>query len=117
MDKQEIIKLLQTKGDERTALLKRAREKKEEVVGNKVYFRGLIEFSNICSKDCLYCGIRKGNENVLRYEATDDEVLEACRFAWENKFASVVLQSGEISSPAFVKRVEKLLKEIKKFSG
>ncbi|MDX1286264.1 MAG: [FeFe] hydrogenase H-cluster radical SAM maturase HydE, partial [Draconibacterium sp.] len=69
MEKQEIIRLLKTKGEERTELLKRAKEVKEKVVGKKVYFRGLVEFSNICSKDCLYCGIRKGNENVFRYDA------------------------------------------------
>ena len=109
--------MLQSKGDERTELLKRAKAKKEEVVGNKVYFRGLIEFSNICAKECLYCGIRKGNDNVIRYEARDEEVLDACRFAYENRFASVVLQSGEITSPAFVQRIDNLLQEIKKLSN
>jgi biotin synthase len=76
-----------------------------------------VEFSNVCSKDCLYCGIRKGNNNVIRYEAKDEEILDACRFAWKNRFASVVLQSGELSSPAFVKRVEGLLKKIKQLSN
>ena len=117
MERQEIIQLLKLKGTERTALLQRAREVKINEVGNKVYFRGLIEFSNVCSKDCLYCGIRKGNEKVLRYDAKDDEILNACRFAWENRFASVVLQSGELSSPAFVKRVDDLLKKIKQLSN
>ncbi|MCK5730357.1 MAG: [FeFe] hydrogenase H-cluster radical SAM maturase HydE, partial [Draconibacterium sp.] len=117
MEKREIIRLLQTKGEERTQLLKRSREVKDQSVGNKVYFRGLIEFSNICSKDCLYCGIRNSNTNVVRYEATDNEILEACQFAWENSFASVVLQSGEISSPAFIKRVDNLLKKIKQLSN
>ncbi len=86
-------------------------------VGNKVYFRGLIEFSNICAKNCLYCGIRKGNEKVIRYNVSDEEILESCRFAWENRFASVVLQSGELSAPAFVKRVDDLLKKIKQISN
>ncbi len=117
LDKKEIIRLLKTKGEERTQLLKKSREIKEKVVGNKVFFRGLIEFSNICSKDCLYCGIRKGNKQVIRYDAKDEEILEACNFAWENQFASVVLQSGEISSPAFVYRIENLLRKIKKLSN
>lgn len=77
----------------------------------------MIEFSNICSKDCFYCGIRKSNKRVVRYEATDEEILTACRFAWENRFGSVVLQSGERSSPRFVDRVERLVREIKRFSG
>ncbi|WP_163322080.1 [FeFe] hydrogenase H-cluster radical SAM maturase HydE [Draconibacterium mangrovi] len=117
MDKQEIIQLLKTTGEERTALLKRAQEVKVKEIGNKVYFRGLVEFSNICAKDCLYCGIRKGNDKVLRYDVSDDEILESCRFAWENRFASVVLQSGELSSPAFIKRVDDLLKKIKQISN
>jgi biotin synthase len=82
-----------------------------------VYFRGLIEFSNKCGKDCLYCGIRKSNNKVVRYEATDGEILEACRFAWLNRFGSVVLQSGEISSPAFVKRIDLLLQKINELSN
>jgi len=115
--KEDIVELLQGKGDDRTVLLKHAQKAKEEVVGKKVFFRGLVEFSNICSKDCLYCGIRKSNKKVVRYNATDDEILAACRFAWENRFGSVVLQSGEIASPAFIKRVDNLLKKIKKFSN
>jgi len=117
LDKQEIIRLLQPKGEERTRLLKKSREVKEKTVGNKVYFRGLIEFSNICSKDCYYCGIRKSNDSVIRYDSTDKEILDACQFAWENRFASVVLQSGEISSSVFIKRIDNLLKKIKQLSN
>ncbi len=113
----DLVFLLGLKGDERQAFLKRAAEVKKQEVGSTVYFRGLIEFSNICSKDCLYCGIRKSNEKVIRYNASDDEILESCRFAWENRFASVVLQSGELSSPAFVKRVDGLLRKIKRLSN
>lgn len=117
MDKYQIIELLKSSGEEQEELFRRAREIRDAVVGNKVYFRGLVEFSNICSKDCLYCGIRKGNDKVIRYEVTDGEVLDACRFAWENGFGSVVLQSGERSSPDFVRRVDRLLKGIKQLSN
>jgi biotin synthase len=113
----ELVQLLSAKGVERQLLFRRAQEVKLQTIGNKVYFRGLVEFSNICSKDCLYCGIRKSNEKVNRYEATDDEILEACRFAWQNRFGSVVLQSGEIASPAFVRRVDSLLLKIKEMSN
>ena len=115
--REEIRQLLQLEGEERKLLLRKAKQVKEETVGSKVYFRGLVEFSNICSKDCLYCGIRKSNKKVVRYNATDDEILAACRFAWENRFGSVVLQSGELDSPSFVKRVENLLKKIKQLSN
>lgn len=113
----DLVTLLLAEGDNRQLLFQRAQAVKLQTVGNKVYFRGLVEFSNICAKDCLYCGIRKSNEKVIRYEATDDEILEACRFAWENRFGSVVLQSGEVSSPAFVNRVDLLLRKIKELSG
>lgn len=117
MERSEIINLLGSTGIEKEKLFKQAREIRDRTVGNKVYFRGLVEFSNICAKNCLYCGIRKGNSNVVRYDLSDNEILDACRFAWENKFASVVLQSGELSSSSFVKRVDRLLKAIKTFSG
>ncbi len=77
----------------------------------------MIEFSNVCSKDCFYCGIRKSNSEVIRYTISDKEIFDACRFAWDNGFGSVVLQSGELSTPTFVKRVDHLLKEIKKLSN
>jgi biotin synthase len=114
---EDIIFLLKLKGDERTQLLKKSHEIKLTNVGNKVFFRGLIEFSNRCSKDCLYCGIRKSNKKVVRYNVSDDEILDACRFAWEKGFGSVVLQSGELTSKTFVTRVDRLLNQIKKFSN
>jgi biotin synthase len=114
---EDLVVLLSSEGREREVLFNKARELKESVVGKKVYFRGLIEFSNVCSKDCLYCGIRKSNKKVVRYNAADEEILEACRFAWENRFGSVVLQSGELESKAFVKRVDNLLKKIKQLSN
>ncbi len=115
--REELVLLLNSEGGERQQLFQQAQNIKLPAVGNKVYFRGLVEFSNICSKDCLYCGIRKSNEKVIRYEASDDEILEACRFAWINRFGSVVLQSGENSSPAFVQRINLLLRKIKETSN
>lgn len=115
--KEDLVALLQAEGNDRQLLFEAAYERKIQTIGNKVFFRGLVEFSNICSKDCLYCGIRKSNEKVVRYEASDEEILAACRFAWENLFGSVVLQSGELSSPAFVNRVDRLLRSIKQLSN
>ena len=63
----EISMLLQAEGADKTKLFEKSSQIKSQYVGNKVYFRGLIEFSNICSKDCLYCGIRKSNSEVERY--------------------------------------------------
>lgn len=117
MEKEEITALLKGNGFQQESLFERARKTKEENVTNKVFFRGLIEFSNICSKDCFYCGIRKSNEKVVRYNIPNHEILDACRFAWEKGFGSVVLQSGEVSSKEFVTRVDKLLQKIKQFSN
>ncbi len=113
----DLVQLLHSEGDECRLLFEKARETKESQVGKKIYLRGLVEFSNVCAKDCFYCGIRKSNENVIRYNATNEEILTACRFAWENRFGSVVLQSGELSSPAFIKRIDRLLKKIRQLSN
>lgn len=117
MEKSQIIELLQAEGAEQEELFRIAREIRDSLLGNIVYFRGLVEFSNVCAKDCYYCGIRRSNSSVVRYDIPDEEILEACRFAWSKGFGSVVLQSGELSSPAFVKRVDRLLREIKAFSN
>lgn len=115
--REEIVRLLQSEGEDRSLLLRISAEIKEKYIGRKVWFRGLIEFSNICSKDCLYCGIRKGNKNLERYNLSDDEILAAAKFAFDNNYGSLALQSGEIESAAFTKRVIKLLNQIKELSG
>ena len=112
----DLEQLLECEGEEIVLLFRKAVEIKESVIGKKVYFRGLIEFSNVCDKDCFYCGIRKSNQTVKRYNLNDNEILDAARFADENNFGSVVLQSGENSSPAFADRIENLIKEIKQLS-
>jgi biotin synthase len=115
--KEDIISLLQSEGEDRTLLFKKSAEIKEKYIGNKVWFRGLIEFSNICSKDCLYCGIRKGNTNLTRYNLSDEEILTAARFAYDNRYGSLALQSGELESPFITGRIENLLHKIKELSG
>lgn len=85
-------------------------------IGKKVSFRGLIEYSNICTKNCYYCGIRKGNTHSVRYVMKPREVYDAARFAWKASYGSIVLQSGERSDPAFVEEIENLVRGIKKLS-
>ncbi len=115
--KDDIVRLLKADGEEKKELFSKSTEVKQKYIGNKVWFRGLIEFSNICGKDCLYCGIRKGNKNLTRYNLSDDEILTAAQFAFDNNYGSIALQSGEIESPVFTKRVIKLLNNIKELSG
>jgi biotin synthase len=114
--RENIATLLRAEGPDGLLLLKRAGEQKLKTVGNKVYLRGLIELSNICEKDCFYCGIRKSNKKINRYNLSDEEVLKAARFAFQEKFGSIVIQSGEVTNEKFVARIEKLIILIKELS-
>jgi biotin synthase len=112
----ELIALLSLQGEDKVQLFAHAAGIKKEYVGNKVYFRGLVELSNICSKNCLYCGIRAGNKKPQRYMVTEEEVLEAAHFALDNGYGSMVLQSGERCDDRFVETVSGLLQKIKTLS-
>jgi biotin synthase len=111
--KEDLVKLLSANQDEQQAIFKKAHEIKKQFVGLKTYFRGLIELSNICGKNCFYCGIRSGNKKLTRYELSDDQVLESIKFAWKQKYASIVIQAGERSDIKFVKRIEQLVGKAK----
>ncbi len=65
------------------------------IYGNSVFIRGLIEISNICKNDCLYCGIRKSNSNCQRYRLCVEDILECCKEGYELGFRTFVLQGGE----------------------
>ncbi|MGB0975679.1 MAG: [FeFe] hydrogenase H-cluster radical SAM maturase HydE [Prolixibacteraceae bacterium] len=83
-------------------------------VGEKVFFRGLIEMSNRCVKDCYYCGIRRSNSDTHRYELSEQEVLSAVQVAFDQHYASVVIQAGERSNPSFIKKISSILSEVKR---
>jgi len=114
--RENIVTLLESEGEDRKLLFSESARTKERYIGNKVWFRGLIEFSNICGKNCLYCGIRQGNKNLERYNLTDKEILAAADFAYRNRYGSIALQSGEIESRSFTLRIESLLRRIKELS-
>jgi biotin synthase len=118
MTREKIIALLSIENAaDRQALFAQANALKKETIGNKVFLRGLIELSNLCAKNCFYCGIRGGNKKVKRYELTDAEVMQAVDFAWQNRYGSVVLQSGERQSARFTQRITALLKAIKQHTN
>ena len=81
--------------DDRAYAAELARGITTERFGNRVYFRGIIEFSNICKNDCYYCGIRKSNRSQTRYRLTREEILLCCREGWRLGYRTFVLQSGE----------------------
>ena len=84
--------------------------------GRAVYFRGIIEFSNICRCDCVYCGIRRSNSAVARYQLTRSEILDQACWSADHGFGSVVLQSGERQDPPFIEFVIDAVRAIKKAS-
>lgn len=96
LSKEDIIVLLETiTAEEREILYCKALKTKQAYYGDKVYLRGLIEFSNICRQDCLYCGIRASNTKVERYRLTPEEILACCDKGYELGYRTFVLQSGE----------------------
>ena len=97
-------------------LCKQAYKTKQKHVGRTVYFRGIIEFSNICVKDCLYCGIRSSNANVHRFAMSEEEILDTASRAYHMGYGSILLQSGERSDHKFINFVEQVIKSIKKIS-
>lgn len=72
-----------------------ARKRQKETFGNEVYTRGLIEISNYCKNDCIYCGIRRSNQNAERYRLSEEEILSCCENGYALGFRTFVLQGGE----------------------
>ena len=96
LSKEEWIFLLSNRDSETVAYAcEKAREISLQHYGNKVFARGLIEFSNFCKNNCFYCGIRAGNKKVVRYRLSKEEILACCKTGKELGFKTFVLQSGE----------------------
>lgn len=90
-----------------------ANQVRQEVYGNKIYVRGLIEFTNYCKNDCYYCGICKSNRNADRYRLMEEEILTCCENGYELGFRTFVLQGGE--DPYYTdERMESIIRKIKK---
>ena len=114
---EEIKNLLSAEGEEKKKLFDRALQVKLQHLDNHVHLRGLIEYSNICTKSCLYCGVRSKNPKVSRYQLSDEEVIECAKLAHKLGYGSVALQSGERSDKAFTDKITHLVKEIKKIDN
>ncbi len=94
-----------------------AYDMKMKNVGSKMYYRGIIEFSNICSENCVYCGIWKGNLKVNRFHMKEDEIIECADLAWKMNYGSLVIQGGERRDEEFVSYIERILTKIKEHSN
>lgn len=93
---EELKILIQSHTKEDLALLSElARERCTKTYGNKVFMRGLIEFSSYCKNDCFYCGLRRSNRLAERYRLTKENILDCCKRGYELGFRTFVLQGGE----------------------
>lgn len=92
----EYTRLIEDQTPESAGLLARfAVEARRSIYGTEVFTRGLIEISNICKNDCLYCGIRRSNRNCERYRLTPEQILECADEGYSLGFRTFVLQGGE----------------------
>lgn len=99
-------------GTDYAELMREADRLRRLYYDNEVYTRGLIEFTNFCKNDCLYCGIRRSNPYAERYRLTERQILECCSLGWELGYRTFVLQGGE--DPYFTdERIERIVYSIR----
>ncbi len=88
--------LIEERDEEAAALLaKEAVRTCQSIYGKEIFVRGLIEISNLCKNDCLYCGIRRNNKNCERYRLSPVEILECADFGYQLGYRTIVMQGGE----------------------
>ena len=96
LTKPEWIRLIRGRTPESSEyLFSLARDERHRYYGRDVYVRGLIEFTNYCRNDCLYCGIRRSNTAAVRYRLSEEDILSCCRTGYMLGFRTFVLQGGE----------------------
>ena len=94
--RRELTALLQTITDDERELLRQAAQKTAQAVfGNKIFIRGLIEFTSYCKNDCRYCGLRRSNKNAVRYRLSEEQIMSCCKAGYSLGFRTFVLQGGE----------------------
>lgn len=94
ISKEDIVRLFQDSTYD-GELFNAADRVRQKYVGNQVHLRGLIEFSNICKRNCMYCGLRRENDNIERYRIEPDEIIELAKKAVGYGYRTLVMQSGE----------------------
>lgn len=111
LSKEEIVMLLKS-SDFNGEIYSAADAVRKKYVGNEVHLRGLIEFTNICKRNCLYCGLRRDNKNIKRYRLSEEEILDFAKKAVGYGYKTLVLQGGE-DDYYTVERLSKIVKKIK----
>ncbi len=95
---EQLVRLINGLDEETTLYLHtRADEKRRAHYDNHVFMRGLIEFTNYCKNDCMYCGIRRSNKKAERYRLTKEQILDCCQVGYDLGYRTFVLQGGEDS--------------------
>jgi len=97
LNRAEIIQLMSLPGKYSSDLFYAADRVRKEQMGDEIFLRGIIEFSNYCERNCLYCGLRKGNSQLSRYRMSEDEIIATAEQIKKTGVPTVVLQSGEDS--------------------
>ncbi len=112
LSKPEFVELINSDAETRERLRALAEKLRKENYGDEIYVRGLIEFTNYCKQNCLYCGIRRDNKNCSRYRLSFDEIMRCCKEGYNLGFRTFVLQGGE--DPYFTdERICEIIKAIK----
>lgn len=113
LSKDELLVLLST-NDYDMEIFSAANRVRKKYVGDEIYLRALIEFSNICRNSCQYCGLRRENTTLERYSLSKSEILYCAEIAINAGFKTIVLQSGESQSIS-TDEVCSVVQELKKF--
>lgn len=96
LSKEDFVLLLDDNNESTLSYIREvARRISKENFGNSVYLRGLIEYSNHCVKDCYYCGLRYGNDKLIRYRMSKSEIIECCDRGYLAGLRTFVIQGGE----------------------
>ena len=118
LSRSDLVRLLAADApEEREALFRAAYEMKRRYVGTVAYFRGIVECSNVCVRDCFYCGIRRSNTRVERFSMSEDEIFREALQAFEARYGSCVIQAGERRDEAFVGMIERVVRRLKEATG
>jgi len=114
ISKENLIYFLSLKSEKKNnSLFKKAKALTEKIYKNIVYFRGIIEISNVCEKNCFYCGLRK-DQKIKRYTMTKNQIINCAKFCCQNNLGSILLQSGEVITSQRIEFLIDVIKTIKK---
>jgi biotin synthase len=114
LTREDIIALLRAPIDHSMDIFTAADRVRKQQMGNEIFLRGIIEFSNFCERNCLYCGLRKSNSKLNRYRMSEDEIIATAKQIKKAGVPTVVLQSGEdsfYSQDIVCRLIERIRKE------